>query len=49
MIFPKPSEDTVAVSARAIAQYDADARTRARKRAELARETGYTMLAPGMF
>lgn len=49
MVFATPNEDTVAVSKRAIAQYEADAARRQRERAALAKETGYTMLAPGMF
>lgn len=53
MGFPTPKDedelDTVELSQRAIAKYEYDARVRARHRAKLARETGYVMLAPGMF
>lgn len=48
-MFHTPNEDPVAVSKRAIKKYEADKANRAEARATLARETGYTMLAPGMF
>ena len=47
--FPTPSEDTVELSRQAIAKYEHDKKERAKHRAKLARETGYAMLAPGMF
>ena len=49
MGFPTPNTDTVAVSARALMKVRHDERIRAQRRATLARETGYMMVAPGMF
>ncbi|UBF22632.1 hypothetical protein HRTV-25_gp51 [Halorubrum tailed virus 25] len=49
MGFPEPDDDTVAKSARALMKVRNDERVRAQRRATLARETGYVMLAPGMF
>lgn len=49
MGFPEPNDDTVAKSARALMKVRNDERIRARRRATLAKETGYVMFAPGMF
>lgn len=49
MTFPKPSNDTVKQSKRAIMKYKNDSNNRQKRRRELAIETGYLMFAPGRF
>ncbi len=48
-MFPQISDDTVKQSEIAIRKYENNARIRARKRSDLALETGYIELCPGMF
>lgn len=49
MTFPKPSNDIVKQSRRAIIKYENDASIRESRRFQLAKETGYLMFFPGRF